>query len=442
MEGDGKLMYKPSMFNVVHTVGDRVLLYNSLTKRYLKAVTKKDEVLSILNNPDSSPDSPVIRPLVENGFLVDKDENETELFQLWRNDMINSPELMLTIMPTEQCNFRCVYCYEDFKIGAMRPETQQALVTWLRNNIHRYSALNVSWFGGEPLVEKDIIYSLSEQFLSICKQARKPYTATIITNGSLLDYETFQKLLKYHVTFFQVTIDGTKETHDKLKVRRDGSGSYDAVMNNIIAIKNNCKSGNILIAVRTNVTTDVVDKMPEHLKTMEELFGDDHRFSFYFRPVGQWSKTKEFHLKDKLVQNFERLYQPIIDANIHLDYRVYQGFTANQICATTRRNSYILRADGRIVKCSMQLDAPESNVGVLHDDGTMELDMAKIAKWTLPDTSREKCRTCNMLPACLGRNCAARGYVLPDKVLCGYEGVSHSYVFQLLEQSGVFELID
>ena len=90
----------------------------------------------------------------------------------------------------------------------------------------------------------------------------------------------------------------------------------------------------------------------------------------------------------------------------------------------------------------MQLDAPESNVGFLHDDGTMELDMAKIAKWTLPDTSREKCRTCNMLPACLGRNCAARGYVLPDKVLCGYEGVSHSYVFQLLEQSGVFELID
>ena len=76
------------------------------------------------------------------------------------------------------------------------------------------------------------------------------------------------------------------------------------MMNNIIAIKNNCKSGNILIAVRTNVTTDVVDKMPEHLKTMEELFGDDHRFSFYFRPVGHCSKTMELNLKDKLVQNF------------------------------------------------------------------------------------------------------------------------------------------
>jgi uncharacterized protein len=65
---------------------------------------------------------------------------------------VRSDVLQLIILPTEQCNFRCVYCYELFDYGLIRQE----VVEWIKNLlIARKSSLkylSVSWFGGEPLI--------------------------------------------------------------------------------------------------------------------------------------------------------------------------------------------------------------------------------------------------------------------------------------------------
>ncbi len=115
--------------------------------------------------------------LVQKGHLVPKNRDE----QKYAEELIArekySPVLRLTIMPTEDCNFRCGYCYEEHKPGVMSESVQEAIIKYVRKNIHNYAELRVSWFGGEPLEAKEIIYRLSTKLLHICQAAKRKYSA-------------------------------------------------------------------------------------------------------------------------------------------------------------------------------------------------------------------------------------------------------------------------
>ncbi|MFM6074868.1 MAG: radical SAM protein, partial [Dolichospermum sp.] len=81
---------------------------------------------------------------------------------LVRARLISDKAFELIILPTEQCNFRCIYCYEDFSIGRMKPEVISGIKALLDKRSSKLNFLNLSWFGGEPLVAKDIVLDISE----------------------------------------------------------------------------------------------------------------------------------------------------------------------------------------------------------------------------------------------------------------------------------------
>ena len=61
---------------------------------------------------------------------------------------ISADYFSLTLMPTEQCNFRCTYCYEDFSIGKMKEDVIRGIKNLLKQRIPTLKYLNISWFGG------------------------------------------------------------------------------------------------------------------------------------------------------------------------------------------------------------------------------------------------------------------------------------------------------
>ena len=67
-------------------------------------------------------------------------------------DALADDKLELTLFPTEHCNFRCTYCYEDFSIGRMTPEIVNAVKRLIEIRSDDLHDLYISWFGGEPLV--------------------------------------------------------------------------------------------------------------------------------------------------------------------------------------------------------------------------------------------------------------------------------------------------
>ena len=172
------MLYKASDFNYVLDCDDGTLrMYNSMNGVNSLLIVEprvKDFVMASLTDPNSVNDSPeyIKTELIKRGYLVPKECDEDYMVKIKMTEMIlDERYLHLIIMPTEQCNFRCKYCYETFEKGKMSKALQDAIIKYVKKNILNYVGLSVVWFGGEPLMALDVVENLSENFIKICKNS-------------------------------------------------------------------------------------------------------------------------------------------------------------------------------------------------------------------------------------------------------------------------------
>lgn len=123
------------------------------------------EVRNILKRPDEySKLGGLFTELVTRGYIINSNVDEFRKAELLHQNTLSiNSGLELILMPNEDCNFRCKYCYESFAKNFMTESVQQGIIKFLERNIHRYSSLHVSWFGGEPLTAIPIIERLSKK---------------------------------------------------------------------------------------------------------------------------------------------------------------------------------------------------------------------------------------------------------------------------------------
>ncbi len=353
------------------------------------------------------------KTLLKLGILVDVNTNENVLYESKYYDELFDRKLYLTILPTGNCNFRCAYCFEaDQKISRvdMSENAQNAVCKFVQKQIHNYTELHVSWFGGEPLVQSQIIKKLSENIIKICKARFIPYSAEITTNGFLLDASMFDMLYKLNVYTYMVTIDGFKEQHDKLRYTHSGMGTYDTIMKNLLRIKNSKQYKFARVTIRVNVTKSLMNVLDEFIYYIDSLFSDDSRFSFIFLPAEDFSKTKSSEsdifvdvneVSSHLLKNevyTKKLYPGILN-----DYII----NPRQGCIASMKNSYVIASDLKVYKCSTHYDMEVNNVGYLSKNGDMLINEAFHSKWYLASRSVQDvssaCKDCFYLPACSDR---------------------------------------
>ena len=194
--------------------------------------------------------------------------------------------LNLIIFPTEQCNFRCTYCYEDFKARQMEPVVVDAIKQLVTRRASSLNTLRISWFGGEPLAAKKIVYELSQHVSNLSYTIPNlSYYANMTTNAYLLDLTTAETLVTYGVTFFQVSLDGPQAIHDQSRIRADGSGTFSRIWSNLLAIRNS--NLQLSIMLRIHFSPDTYLQLEPLIEAINEEFGEDRRFSVYFKSIGQ-----------------------------------------------------------------------------------------------------------------------------------------------------------
>lgn len=420
---------KWSIYNHYVEEKNDYIIYNYLSKKIIK-INNFD-----MNIRNLSYDA--TNELKELGFLVDEGINEKDLAKLKYIDYVHSNELILILFPTEDCNFRCTFCYENFNGKYMNDEILNSTLLFLRKNITKYSNLYIDWFGGEPLLAKKFIYKFSETAIKICQSAKIPYRAGITTNGYLLDKETMQTLLKYKITSYHITLCGDEKSHDAIRYLKNGQGTFQVIIKNLLDIKQ-IKSKVFRIQVRINVTKGMLNTLGEFLKWLAEKFGDDERFSFYFRPVGDWGGNSVNSISSELNVNHTELFQEIFCANAKLNYDIYYELLTNELCAATKRNEYVIRANGDINKCSEALYDNYNKVGVIDNLGNMVLNESLLAKWFFTYSENESCKKCIDFELCHNRKCPNNNFETGDKQekYCGYEKIAINEVLKLLEQSG------
>src|SRR5262249_9505862 len=142
--------------------------------------------------------------------------------------------LTLTIAPTMACNFACGYCFQGLNKPAkkMDPDVQNAIVSFVKAK-KDLKSLGIVWYGGEPLMGKDSIFRLSDLLISYCDKNNINYSAGMVSNAWFLNGEMAAQLYTRRVRWVQVTIDGDRETHDRMRPLTSGHGTFDRLLDNI-----------------------------------------------------------------------------------------------------------------------------------------------------------------------------------------------------------------
>src|SRR4051812_32168631 len=102
-------------------------------------------------------------------------------------DSFGSGKLNLILLPTEACNFRCTYCYEDFELGQMTSRVVNGIIALIDSRASSLDNLEISWFGGEPLLALSVIRRIMNHARNVAGfHPGLTISSNITTNGYLL----------------------------------------------------------------------------------------------------------------------------------------------------------------------------------------------------------------------------------------------------------------
>ena len=319
--------------------------------------------------------------------------------------------LEITILITEQCNFRCKYCYEKFEYGEIELNDLNIIIDFIENEIkrHAFKKMHISWFGGEPLLSLDKIIYAQERINSFVKKYNMVIDSSMTTNGYLLSIQVFKKLIELNINKYQITIDGNN--HNDLRVLENGEPTLNMILNNIREI---CDSPyDFKIYLRHNVTANDWDC--SWYDVIKNIIHQDKRFKIIIEPVSDLGNLKS-NLK-LLYNNYDLLTKHIEYAK-KIDLDVCElNFNFSTYCYAKLKNSYVFRSNGKILKCTVDLDSEYNNIEKKKNN-TITMNQNKNHKLT-QKYFNDRCFLCSHFLICKKIKCLKKQF--DEHYECHYE---------------------
>ena len=173
----------------------------------------------------------------------------------------------LVLMVTHACNLRCTYCYTGTKLSrSMNPEVGRAAVERALRSIRPAGTFELGFFGGEPLLEADLILDLIEYATAAAAEAGVGLHLSMTTNGTLATGRAWQ-VMTLPAMQLAVSHDGLPEVHDRHRRGRGGGGTSAAVLATIRRLQEAGKTVRVNMVVRP----DNVGSLPEGIARLREL---------------------------------------------------------------------------------------------------------------------------------------------------------------------------
>jgi uncharacterized protein len=175
---------------------------------------------------------------------------------------LEEPEVhALSLAVAQKCNLGCTYCYaQQGTFGgpakSMSAETARRSIDLLLMGKSPQSRVTLAFLGGEPLANRPVIRDATRYAAARAAQEGVSIQFSITTNGTLLtedDAEFFEE----HGFAVTVSLDGLREEHDRLRVFRDGSGSYDRIIERVRPLL--LSQRRMQVSARVTVTAKNID---------------------------------------------------------------------------------------------------------------------------------------------------------------------------------------
>ena len=284
---------RPSAFNVrVPLANGEVFLMNTLTDAQLVVST---DVAALLDRSGDAlaTDDPEARDAIdllkEHGFLVaDRATERRSLEAYFTSVKRDRSELNVTILTTLQCNFACDYCFQgdhgDYnKFAEKMPiDTAHRVADWIERQLDEIAPERflLTFFGGEPLLNLPVMYAIAERAWQATAARGVRLGINIITNGLLLTPDVVDRMEPYGLNGIKITLDGDKDTHNRMRPLRGGQGTFDRIVENIRRV-----AGRVPIAIGGNFDESSVDSFPGLLEFLRQQEFADKLVKVNFKPV-------------------------------------------------------------------------------------------------------------------------------------------------------------
>jgi len=359
--------------------------------------------------------------LLEDGFLVrERAEDDARVRAYLDKAREGIPgTLYVTLMPTLQCNLACTYCFqkEHPAFTKMSSPTEDATLEWMLRQVDERGlhTLHVHYFGGEPTTRKDYCLRTAEVLSAAMRARGGKFNWHMTTNGILLDVAFARQMESFGPGSFRVTLDGDRETHDGMRVYRDGRGSFDAIFDNLVAL---ARAGS-RVFVGGNFFPDQAASFEKLLDRFEQSGVARLLAGVQFHPMvdtQQRSKGTCTGCSEK------QEAQTLVQLNKSIERRkltpaAYDGQTLEGLlgpCELHWKNNYTIDPEGRVYKCPAVAGLPGLEVTQVASRAAEKIaPLLELRPW-------EKCGDCPYLPVCVG-GCLGGKYLKTgrrDEVAC------------------------
>jgi uncharacterized protein len=289
--------------------------------------------------------------------------------------------LTLIVSLTEQCTFRCTYCYETFDLGAMPPALFAGLKKYIATTMPGLNTFGLSFYGGEPLIEVNRMIDLA---VYCGDQARTHGVTmgrvTIPTNGWSLSRAVLERCVEAGVSNFMVSLDGLGAVHDKTRKLISGRGTFERIYTHLLDARASASDFGVIL--RLHLHRGNLASQRELVDQLARDFGTDERFYLLPAPLRDYGGdgVASLDLVDEHEMQAQRAeLQEVFRRGLSGRPAPYEE--QERLCYAARPNNLFIRPDGRIQKCTSSLERDDNTVGRLSEDGTVNVDSSKLLTW-------------------------------------------------------------
>jgi len=418
--------------NSINSKNDRIVY----STRTCKPLLLSEELYNTLirNNFESIP-HPIFNKLIEKKIIIDSHKDEYLDVVEENEDMTKSSRFLYeVIQPTSACQLDCDYCGQTKTNKILSKEHASLIINRIKRKLEQnnFKTLGIAWFGGEPLIAIEKIRSITQELKGICKEKNINYVAKMATNGVALTRERFELLVnKLDITDIEITLDGTKEYHDRFRHKKDGKGSFNIILSNLIEIaKIKDIDKKCHVTVRCNVNKFNEANIPALINLLYE--NQLHKkYRFYAKSIHSWAQNNAD--KDSLelsvfaskeIEWMKKMKDMDFNVDLGLPKRRYSS------CLAVLPFSAMYDANANVYSCT-EVSFTEVYVNSGYHLGQLpNVRKSEIYENWYKEIGQLPCRDCSVFPICGGGclkkwrenkiPCLPLKYNLKDKILMSY----------------------
>jgi len=409
---DGNVRYKLFPYLYIKRVREDFILFNPLSFSVVILPSKKQYLLREFEKPRGVDriDKDLAKLLDAKILVEEKYDYEKQINNIF-NGVMHSNSFISSwyVLVAENCNLNCPYCFieksytsDHSRQSIMHPKIAERAAEYIVEHSSTSNNIvpQINFFGGEPLLNFSAIKTITQKLSEIENQGQFNHNKlgkSIVTNGTLISQE--------HADFFYandfnvaISIDGPEKIHNKMRIYKDGRGSFSDTLRGYNLVKETGKTPAISCTVgyhNVNILPNIAEYFVQTLDAEEVTFNimrgcNRHSSPMQKKPLidlttdailKAFEILKEYGVRENTVY---RILSPLIEGKRRIHYCSGNG------------HQIVITANGRIGPCPSYLDSKKYFFGNIFESGD-PTNSYTIKRW--------KSRTPFHMPQCFGCPC-------------------------------------